>query len=89
MNSGSHCVNHPGAAGIALCVGCRSVLCGSCTTRIQGRNLCAECVEADLEEQAEPSRGAWGVAVHLAVVAGGLIAVSAVAAAGFALHALG
>jgi hypothetical protein len=46
--NGPACVHHPESRGVAQCVTCQVVLCGVCTTRIQGRNLCARCLAAEL-----------------------------------------
>ncbi len=86
------CVNHPVSPGIALCVSCRHVLCGVCTTRIQGRNLCVSCLADELgdSDTARPPVGrTFAVAVHLAAGFGLILSVAVLAVFGLALHAVG
>jgi len=91
VNAPTHCVHHPAVLGIALCVRCREALCGACTTRIQGRNLCAACVAQSLDtEDAVVSVSALGVTgVYFAVASGAAIIVGVLTGLGVALHALG
>jgi hypothetical protein len=39
------CANHVDRPAVGVCVSCRKVVCGACTTRLQGRNFCVECLE--------------------------------------------
>ncbi len=39
-----HCANHESVPGIGVCVDCNKVVCEACTTRLQGRNFCADCL---------------------------------------------
>lgn len=92
MTAPPHCANHPASPGIALCIGCSRVLCGACTTRIQGRNLCVSCLadELDASEVAESQVGpVFVLAVHFAAGLGLVLTVLALAGVGLALHALG
>jgi hypothetical protein len=91
VGSSPHCLQHPDVPGIALCVLCGTVLCGACATRIQGRNLCAVCLAAELTS-AEEAPGASSLHRALvlgAVVFGGLVVMAVIAGLGVALHALG
>lgn len=40
------CQNHPDREGIGICVGCRSVVCVECSTKIDRMNYCIRCLEA-------------------------------------------
>lgn len=40
------CVNHPGVAASAVCIGCRSSFCSLCTESVAGHPMCANCVAA-------------------------------------------
>ncbi len=85
------CANHDRVPGIALCVGCGTVLCAACTARIRGRNLCAACMVGALEEAPRPDEGAGviGVVVIVGAVLGLGLLVSVLSAVGLLLHALG
>lgn len=48
MAAASVCKNHPSAAAVALCVGCRALFCGRCLTQIEGVNHCAVCYRKQL-----------------------------------------
>lgn len=90
MTEAPTCANHPSAVGIAQCVGCRAVICGACTTRIQGRNLCAACLAGELAAGPATrvtSRG-FDLSVHAAAAFGLLVLVGLLAGAGLALRSL-
>ena len=40
------CGNHPDREGIGICVGCRSVVCVECSTKIDRMNYCIRCLQA-------------------------------------------
>lgn len=40
------CRYHPDRMGIGVCVECRGVICGECSTQFEGINRCAECLRA-------------------------------------------
>lgn len=84
------CYNHPDREGVGVCVGCRSVVCVECTTKIDRMNYCIRCLSAAKVPQAaaakeDPKRDAllgvpllivsFAVAVGVFVVAGVLLAV--------------
>jgi hypothetical protein len=49
MSAGAgHCEAHPERAGVGVCVECRRVLCAECSTRFEGINRCARCLQARL-----------------------------------------
>jgi len=79
-----HCANHDGVPGIGVCVDCTKVVCEACTTRLQGRNFCADC----LARRAAPAPEVGGgdsLPVQLVVGVMGLVAAAALwaAATGF------
>lgn len=56
------CRYHPERMGIGLCVECRNVVCGECTTQFEGINRCANCLarrHAELRTLVE--RKSWTV----------------------------
>lgn len=57
------CETHPQNPGVAACVRCSAVVCSDCTTRLQGRNFCATCLQrmASPEEQTIPLRSTLGL----------------------------
>jgi hypothetical protein len=40
------CANHPDREGVGVCVGCRSVICVECSTKIDRMNYCTRCLNA-------------------------------------------
>jgi hypothetical protein len=40
------CQNHPDREGIGICVGCRSVVCVECSTKIDRMNYCIRCLQS-------------------------------------------
>ena len=56
------CETHPQNLGVAACVRCSSVVCSDCTTRLQGRNFCATCLQRMVgpEERSIPPRSNVG-----------------------------
>ncbi len=40
------CANHPEREGVGVCVGCRSVICVECSTKIDRMNYCTRCLNA-------------------------------------------
>ncbi len=91
--SGPACVHHPEARGVAQCVTCHVVLCGVCTTRIRGRNLCARCLAAQLAPADTDADLAPGAVSELLVGSTALAALGGLGALFLglfaALHALG
>jgi len=85
------CAHHSAAPGIAQCVGCGTVLCGACTTRIQGRNLCAACLAGELAPGPAGSATsfAFDASIYLAPVLGLAVLLLLLAGAGLALRSLG
>ncbi len=45
MSPQAACHNHPDRPALAICVQCRSSICGECTTKLQGINHCTDCLE--------------------------------------------
>jgi hypothetical protein len=64
------CETHPQNLGVAACVRCSVVVCSDCTTRLQGRNFCAGCLQrmASPEEQAIATRSNPGFRRLIAVL---------------------
>jgi hypothetical protein len=57
-----NCANHPEIPGVGVCVSCRQVVCASCTTRLQGRNFCVDCLQARARDaQAQRDEGSTGL----------------------------
>lgn len=44
------CANHPDREGVGVCVGCRSVICVECSTKIDRMNYCTRCLNAAAPE---------------------------------------
>lgn len=44
------CANHPEREGVGVCVGCRSVICVECSTKIDRMNYCTRCLNAAYPE---------------------------------------
>ncbi len=91
MTAAPTCVHHPDAPGIAQCVGCGEVICAACTTRIQGRNLCAGCLAGELAlgPAASSTSTPFDVSVHAASALGLVVLVAMLAGAGLVLRSLG
>ncbi len=87
-----HCVNHGDVPGIGVCVGCRRVVCEACTTRLQGRNFCVQCLTARaVGTGPRPSTDSpltTALVVLLAVASVGLM-VAAATGFGFLLYLVG
>jgi len=84
------CATHPQSPGVAVCVSCSAVVCAECTTRLQGRNFCAACLQLRAgpdHREISPTSSA-GVRRLLAVLVPMSTAVlfSAVALLGYLLH---
>ena len=87
-----HCANHPDIAGIGVCVSCRKVICASCTTRLQGRNFCVECIEAkavDRDTDIGRSSAVEGVGMLLAAGLSATLLVGSLMGFGFLLYLAG
>lgn len=73
--SSGRCRYHPERMGIGICVECRHVICGECSTQFEGINRCAQCLaqrHAALRKLVE--RRSWTVGnVLLALVAIGVV----------------
>jgi hypothetical protein len=88
-----NCLIHNDAPGIGICVSCRRVVCDACSTRLQGRNFCSECLADRASQGAEqlasrssvPTRIGLGL---LAITSAGVLAL-AVFSAGFLLYLVG
>ncbi len=91
--TGPACVHHPDARGVAQCVMCHDVLCGGCSTRIRGRNLCARCLAAQLAPAVSHDQDPPGLLWELVVSLGSVAALGVLVALFFGLfavaHALG
>ena len=54
----ARCTFHPDRAGVAVCVGCRRVVCPDCSTVVDGLNCCVDCLE-QRAASAAPTRREW------------------------------
>lgn len=50
------CGNHPDREGIGICVGCRSVVCVECSTKIDRMNYCIRCLESAAAPEREKTQ---------------------------------
>ena len=50
------CQNHPEREGTGICVGCRTVVCVECATKIDRMNYCIRCLQAASEPAREAKR---------------------------------
>jgi len=86
-----HCVNHPEREGVGICVGCRSVVCVECSTRVDRMNYCTRCLAAaalpEGRRRAEAAARAPGLGVPL-LLGSFLLAVAVFWALGFLLAVL-
>ncbi len=87
------CAVHPGAAAVSLCVACRTGLCPSCSTRLQGRNYCASCLEKVSLGEPDEDVSAPGTALRgllaISVLVSGLLAIACVSGLGFLIYMAG
>jgi len=85
-----YCQEHPESPGVGVCVACRKVVCGLCTTRLQGRNFCGPCLllRAGPAETTIPRASSQAALLFGSLLAtGGLFSlVSVVALVGYLLH---
>ena len=88
-----YCQEHPQSPGVGVCVACQTVVCASCTTRLQGRNFCAVCLKRRAGPAAEsiPAQSGSGLRFLVGVLGftATLSLLSIVALAGFFLHRMG
>jgi hypothetical protein len=88
-----NCVFHSEVPGIGICISCRRVVCDPCSTRLQGRNFCSECLSLralggqDSEAPASSLAGRFGLGL-LALLSSSVL-VLAVFAVGFFLYMIG
>ena len=78
--SGPACTHHPSVGGVAQCVDCGVVLCGACSTRVRGRNICARCLANQLTAVSSSDDEQPGVALELLAAAAGALGVAALVA---------
>lgn len=88
-----NCAIHAEVPGIGICISCRRVVCDGCSTRLQGRNFCSQCLslralqrDGDVESRSS-AVVRYGLGV-LTVIAMGVLSVT-VFAAGFFLYMVG
>ena len=87
------CATHPNTAAIGLCVACRAGVCGSCSTRLQGRNFCVLCLSkrtdsAVADQPVVAGMGLQGLVLVSAMLSAARVLV-ALSAMGFALYMMG
>ena len=62
------CYFHPDRAAVGICVRCRTSICATCSTRLEGINHCHRCL-GQLAARGEGKPGAFGTGSVLAIVA--------------------
>lgn len=87
------CANHVGQAAVGVCVSCRKLVCGACTTRLQGRNFCLDCLErraaARPSDTPRRSSSASTVGVALLTMLSVGVLLASLSGAGFLLYLVG
>lgn len=87
------CANHAEHAAVGVCVSCRKLVCGACTTRLQGRNFCLDCLErraaARPSETPRLSSAGSTVGVGLLTVASVALLLGGLSGVGFLLYLVG
>jgi len=87
------CAVHPGASAVGLCVACRTGLCSSCSTRLQGRNFCASCLEKVSLVESDEDVVSAGVVLRgllaASVLVSGLLTLACVSGLGFLIYMAG
>ena len=78
LPSSYRCANHPDREGIGICVGCRSVVCVECSTKIDRMNYCIRCLQAASggQTQAREDPGA-GRALGIPLLLGSFVVTAA------------
>jgi hypothetical protein len=83
LNQAVHCHQHPQRLGIGICVECRQVVCGECSTPFEGINRCARCLarlapraQVDLPHREASALSLLGAAVALGLLFGGVLLVA-------------
>lgn len=79
------CTNHPKREAVGICVGCRSVVCVECSTKVEGMNYCIAC----LQSAAEPERAERPVNARSEVWLGVPLLIGSFLAATLVFFALG
>jgi len=87
------CATHPTTAAIGVCVACRTAVCRSCSTRLQGRNFCVLCLssraESDHGEIDVVAGGGLKMLVLLSSMMSAVVLLASLAGLGFALYMMG
>ena len=88
-----NCVFHSEIPGIGICISCRRVVCDACSTRLQGRNFCSECLSLRAISRQDSTSTSSSLIARLALGAMALVSSSAlvlgVLALGFLLYMIG
>jgi len=88
-----NCALHSDVPGIGVCVSCRRVVCDRCSTRLQGRNFCSQCLSlralAGPSELEESSSIAVRAGLGMLTIASMGVLVLAAFAVGFFLYMVG
>jgi hypothetical protein len=87
------CEEHPQSPGIGICVSCSCVVCAACTTRLQGRNFCARCLQRRAPRGKTPIARSSGLFarrfVGLLLGIGTLALLGSLSLLGYFLHRMG
>jgi hypothetical protein len=87
------CATHSNTLAIGLCVACGIGVCGSCSTRLQGRNFCVACLSSRAESAGSEAAVVSAPGLQLLVLASALVSalvlVAALSSMGFALYMMG
>ncbi len=88
-----NCVFHRDVPGIGICISCRRVVCDGCSTRLQGRNFCSECLSLRAlgrqDQQADRSSVATRLGLGLLALVSTSVLTVAVFGLGFLLYLVG
>lgn len=87
------CATHPTTIAIGLCVACKTTVCRSCSTRLQGRNFCVLCLkkraETDHLENDVVAGAGLKALVVFSVMMSTAVMLASLAGLGFALYMMG
>jgi hypothetical protein len=87
------CANHADRAAVGVCVSCRKLVCGACTTRLQGRNFCVDCLarrgRGRAAEGPSKTRGASRVGIATLTALSAVALVGGLSGVGFLLYLIG
>ena len=87
------CATHSNTLAIGRCVACGTGVCGSCSTRLQGRNFCVACLSSRAESAGSEAVVVSGPVLRMLVLASAVVSsvllVAVLSSLGFALYMMG